>query len=211
VAGAGVIGSSIAFHLARLGCQDALLIDKNGVCAANSARSGALVRNHYANLDEARFALAALPWFEEWGERVGGDCGFTRTGLLQLVSSGDHDTLRANVADLRSVGVSTELVGAEEIAEIQPGIRVGDDELAAYEPRGGNADPVATTKSFAAAAARLGVRVVTGVPVTGLHSSGVRVSGVDTPAGLRGDGVLPTSEASLVGACRFAAASPIPR
>jgi sarcosine oxidase subunit beta len=52
-----------------------------------------------------------------------------------------------------------------------------------HEPRGGYADPVATTKSFAAAAARLGVRVVTGVPVTGLHSSGVRVSGVDTPAG----------------------------
>lgn len=181
--GAGVVGSAIAFHLARLDVPDVLLLERGEVAGRASGRSGALVRTHYPNLDEARVALAALPWFEEWPDRVGGDCGFQATGFLQMVDGRDHSTLRHNTALLRDIGVTTRLVDHGEIAGLEPGLRLTGDELAAYEPRSGYADPVATTRGFAAAAGRLGAQVAEGVAVTGLRTQGDRVLGVHTDAG----------------------------
>jgi glycine/D-amino acid oxidase-like deaminating enzyme len=183
VVGAGVIGTSIAFQLARLGAGKVVALDKGAVGGRASGRSGALVRTHYTCVDEARIALAALPWFEEWGERVGGDCGFTPTGFLQMVAARDRPTLRHNVALLREIGVDTRLVDAAEIAELQPELCLADGELAAYEPRSGYADPVATTLGFASAARRLGATVAPGVAVTSLMTAHDQVTGVQTTAG----------------------------
>ncbi|MPZ12722.1 MAG: FAD-dependent oxidoreductase, partial [Kiloniellaceae bacterium] len=149
VVGAGIIGTAIAFHLAQRGMTDVIVCDKGGVAGQASGRSGALVRTHYTNLDEARIALAALPWFEEWEERVGGDCGFAPTGFLQMVDRRDQQTLRRNVEALQHIGVDTRLVGPDEIRDLQPHLHLHGDELAAYEPRSGYADPVATTRCLA--------------------------------------------------------------
>jgi sarcosine oxidase, subunit beta len=183
VVGAGVVGAAIAFGLTSRGVRDVVVLDKGTVAGRASGRSGALVRNHYTNLDEARVALAALDWFEHWADRVGGDCGFQRTGFLQMVDRSDHQTLRDNVDRLRGVGVDTRLVGAAELAELAPGLRLDGDELAAYEPRGGYADPVATTHALAEAARAGGARVEEHVEATAVLTAGGRVSGVRTSDG----------------------------
>jgi sarcosine oxidase subunit beta len=184
VVGGGVIGCSIAFHLTRLGVKDVLVLEKGTVAGQASGRSGALVRMHYSNEPEARLALAALPWFERWKELVGGDCGFVPTGFLQLVHPSDNDKLRQNTAMLQRIGVQTRLVAAEEIQELQPGLEVREDEIGAFEPRSGYADPVRTTCGFAAAAQRRGAMVQEGVEVTGLLARHGRIEGVETGAGL---------------------------
>lgn len=181
--GAGVVGAAIAFNLARLGVTDVVVLDKGTVAGQASGRSGALVRTHYTNLDEARVALAALDWFEQWDERVGGSCRFAPTGFLQMVASQDHSTLRSNVEQLRGIGVDTTLVNADEIRRLQPHMAVEEDAVAAYEPRGGYADPVATTVGFTDAARRLGVTVFEQVEVTGLISAHGRIRGVRTSYG----------------------------
>jgi len=183
VVGAGVIGASVAFHLTRVGLRDVVLVDRGPVAGQASGRSGALVRTHYTNAPEARLALASLPWFEQWGELVGGDCGFTRTGFLQLVAAADRARLRRNVAMLRQLGVETSLVAAPEIAGLQPGLDVDEDALAAYEPRSGYADPIATTRGFVAAAERNGAVVREGLDVEAIVTEGGRVSGVETADG----------------------------
>jgi sarcosine oxidase subunit beta len=183
VVGGGVIGASTAFHLARRGVRRVALLEKREIAAGASGRSGALVRMHYANPHEARIALAALPWFEEWGERIGGDCGFTRTGFLQLVAPHDRERLRQNVAMLREVGVPTDLIDAAAIRSLQPQLALDGAEIAAFEPRSGYADPVATARALAAAAAALGVRVMEGVEATRLAVDGGRVAGVETDRG----------------------------
>lgn len=183
VVGAGIIGSSTAFNLARLGMSGVVLLDRDGVAAQASRLSAGLVRTHYSNAPEARLALAGLRWFENWGELVGGDPGFHRTGLAALVSRQDHDKLRRNVAMLQQVGVETQLVGPEELVEIEPEMRVAEDELGAYEPRSGYADPAGTTRSMADAARRLGVEVREGVAATAIRTEGDRVIGVDTSQG----------------------------
>lgn len=191
VVGAGVIGCSTAFHLARLGVRRVALVERRHVAWGASGRSGALVRTHYTNVPEARLALAALPWFEEWEDRVGGSCGFVPTGFVQLVAPADSARLRDNVGRLRDdVGVETELLQADGLRRLAPYLRVEDGELAAYEPRSGYADPEATTHALAAAAQRLGVTLVEGREVTRIAVEGGRVRGVETAEGRLGCSVV---------------------
>jgi sarcosine oxidase subunit beta len=183
VVGAGAMGCSIAFHLARAGVGPVTVLDKGGICSGMTFRSGALVRLHYTNEHEARVALCAYRYFHEWRDIVGGDCGFVQTGFLMVVGPGDVERLHANIAMLRSLGVETEAVTPEEVREAQPFARVDDIGGAAYEPLSGYADPHKTTMAFAEAARRLGVRFHTGRAVTGIRVASGRVLGVETAQG----------------------------
>src|SRR5579863_1314721 len=158
VIGAGVVGCSVAYHLARGGAA-VTVFDRGDLCAGMSARSGALVRMHYTFAPEAELAWKSLEYFENWREMVGaGDCGFERTGFAVVVGPDNVEKLRANVAMLRAIGVDTRLVEPSELKSLDPAFNIDDVALAAYEPRSGYADPIATTKGFAAAAMQRGVR-----------------------------------------------------
>src|SRR5829696_7613207 len=115
VVGAGAMGCSIAFHLARAGVRSVTVLDKGGICSGMTYRSGALVRLHYTNEPEARIALCAYRYFHEWVDLVGGDCGFVQTGFLMVVAPDDLARLHANVAMLRALGVDTEVVTPADV------------------------------------------------------------------------------------------------
>jgi sarcosine oxidase subunit beta len=182
VIGAGVVGASVAFHLAERGV-DTLVLDREGPAAGSTARSGALIRAHYPTALEADLAWESLTdYFEPWGERVGGGCGFTRTGFAYLVGDENVEALRHNVALQQGVGVEAGIVGPDELGEIDPALRTTGVSLAAYEPRGGYADPTAATVSFLRAAKTLGARFERR-RATALLVSGDRVRGVRTEDG----------------------------
>ncbi len=182
VIGAGVVGASIAFHLAERGV-DTLVLDRGGPATGSTARSGALIRAHYPTALEADLTWESLTdYFEPWGERVGGGCGFTRTGFAYLVAEENVEALKHNVALQRSVGVETGLVGTDELGEIDPALRTDGLALAAYEPRGGYADPVATAVGFLRAAQARGARFEQR-RVTALLQHRDRVRGVQTHGG----------------------------
>jgi sarcosine oxidase, subunit beta len=182
VVGGGVMGCSIAFHLAERGV-DVLVLERGTVCSGMTARSGGLVRTHYTNAPEASMALAGLGYFRDWRERVGGWCGFTATGAAILVGPGDADRLRRNVAMLRGLGVDTEVATPAELAAEHPELDLGGVGLAAVEPASGYADPVATTFAFASRAVDLGARIRQGVGVRALRVAGDAVVGLDTSEG----------------------------
>jgi len=182
VVGAGVVGASVAFHLAERG-METLVLDREGPATGSTARSGALVRAHYPTALEADLAWESLTrYFEPWGERVGGGCGFTRTGFAYLAGEDRVEALRHNAALGRSVGVETELIGPEELKEIDPSLDTGSVALAAYEPRGGYADPTATVIGLLDAARALGTRFERRrVKALRVHREGM--AGVETESG----------------------------
>jgi sarcosine oxidase subunit beta len=182
VVGGGVMGCSIAFHLAERGV-DVLMLERGTVCSGMTARSGAIIRTHYTNAPEARMALAGLAYFRDWRERVGGWCGFTVTGATVLVGPGDAERLRRNVAMLRGLGADTEVVTPAELAAEHPELDLGGVGLAAVEPGSGYADPVATTFAFASRAVDLGARIRQGVTVHAVRVAGGRVAGLATSDG----------------------------
>ena len=181
VIGAGVQGASLAFHLAARGAR-VIVAERSVVAAGATGRSSGLVRVHYELLAEARLAWAAQDWFRNWRERVGGECGFTVTGFLWLEPGANRARLAANSAAHRALGVDSSIVDADEIRRIAPGLAVGD-EVAAYEPDSGYADPSMTAGSLIAAAKERGARLVQGAEVTAIHQAGGRVTGVTTAKG----------------------------
>ena len=182
VIGAGVQGASLAFHLAARGAS-VIVLERSSVAAGATGRSSGLVRMHYDLLAETRLAWASFPYFRDWAERVGGECGFTRTGFLRIEPASGADRLRANVTDRQALGIATSVVDAEEIRRIAPGLEVDDDEVAAYEPDSGYADPSGTASGFMRAARDRSARLVQGAEVTAITVQGGRVTGVETTRG----------------------------
>jgi sarcosine oxidase subunit beta len=182
VVGAGVQGASLAFHLARRGIRT-IVVERATVAAGATGRSSGLVRMHYDLIADARLAWASYGWFRDWAERVGGDCGFTRTGFLQIVGPDYAATLRANVAAQQAIGVPTSVLSADEIRRLAPAFAIDDEESAAYEPESGYADPAATATGFLRAARDLGARLVQGAEVTAIPVVGGAVTGVETTRG----------------------------
>jgi sarcosine oxidase, subunit beta len=183
VIGAGVMGASIAFHLARLGVRNTLVIERGTVCSGNTRKSGALVRMHYSNQPEARLALASLTYFHHWRDLVGGDAGFKNVGFVLLVGPENEDKLRRNVAMQQRLGINTRVVSADELREIQPSINLDDGAVGAFEPDSGYADPVAATHAFMRAARDQDVALSEGVTVTSIEQRSGRVSCVVTSEG----------------------------
>lgn len=182
VIGAGVQGASLAYHLACRGAR-VIVVERSTTAAGATGRSSGLVRMHYDLAAEASLAWASYPWFRDWASRIGGDCGFVRTGFLWLESGTATALLRANVAMQRRLGIETSVVEADEIGRLCPAIAVEEGDVAAYEPGSGYADPAAVTMGFLAAARDRGARLVQRAEVTAIRVASGAVAGVETTRG----------------------------
>jgi sarcosine oxidase subunit beta len=184
IVGGGCVGCSIALNAARLDPSlRIILVERQHIAWGTTGRSTAIVRQHYSNPATARMALESLNVFENFRTVVGGDSGFMPIGFLLAVSEKETPMLKRNVQMQRGLGIETSVLEPNEIARLQPGVNVTDLAAAAYEPRSGYADPVATTKSFAEAAVKLGVRVLEQTRVQAIIESGGRIRGVKTERG----------------------------
>jgi sarcosine oxidase subunit beta len=182
IIGAGVHGASLAFHLAEQGVH-ALVLEKGVVAGGATGRSSGIVRMHYDVEAEARLACRSHAYFSDWTNRVGGECGFTQVGFLQMVPPGEVAALRANTAMQQRVGIRTDVVDADTVRRLLPGIAIAEGQVAAYEPLSGYADPTQTAGSLMVAAAARGARLIQGCAVTGVRLAAGRVVGVDTSRG----------------------------
>src|SRR5512143_205993 len=183
IIGAGVQGASLAFHLARRGLKP-LVVEKRFVAAGATGRSSGLVRMHYDVQQDTELAWVSFQYFRNWKEMVGGDCGFTRTGFVQLVAPPDMDLLKANVAMHQRIGVPVLLIDAADLRRLAPSFAADDVVCAAYEPESGYAMPSDTAGALMNAARANGARLVQDCAVTGIITTGGRVSGVQSSQGI---------------------------
>lgn len=179
IIGGGIMGCSTGFQLAQRGFNVAIF-EKDSIGAGPSGRSSAIIRQHYSNELTARMALYSLGIFQNFEERVGGECGFMKTGFVMLASAKDQEGLAANVAMQQGVGVQTELVTPETLKEIMPGLATDELVAAAYESESGFADPYLTVTSYAAAARRVGVKIYQNTMVKGINFESGKVVGINT-------------------------------
>ena len=183
IVGAGVMGASIAFHLAQRKAGRILIVDKDHVGRGGSGRSSALVRMHYSFPPEVQLALISLRMFERWQELVGASPLFYRTGFARIVHPGEADLLRRNVEMQRALGVNVSLISRQELQTMCPDWRVEDVELAAYEPDSGYGDGAAVASDFLARARELGTAYSPRTRMTSLIVNQGRIHGVQTDQG----------------------------
>jgi sarcosine oxidase subunit beta len=190
IVGAGVQGASLAFHLAGRGVR-VLVLERETVAAGATGRSSGFVRMHYDLASDAKLAWASFPYFEDWAGMVGhGDCGFVRTGFLQIMPADLAPHVRANIEAQQAMGIDTGMLTAADVARLVPGAVTDDVSAAIYEPRSGYADPSGTAAGFLAAARALGARVVQDCPATAVLLEGDAVAGVETERGRFGAPVV---------------------
>src|SRR5512136_2156462 len=179
IIGGGVHGASLAFHLALRGVK-ATVFEKQFVGAGATGRSSGLVRMHYDTEVEARLAWESFRYFRNWKELVGGECGYTRTGFIQIVSAEHEERLKANVAMHQRIGIPALVVTSDDVKRLAPAFVTDDFRVAAYEPESGYAMPSDTANALMTAARERGARLVQGEAVTGVKVEGGRVAGVET-------------------------------
>jgi len=162
ILGGGVMGTAIALKLARR-CdplrEPTVLIERSHLGAGSSGRSGAILRQHYA---DARLALMARDSLREYAALEGltaRQIGFRRSGVLSIAGPRRPDwveRLRRNHAVLVEAGIDVRLLGPAEMQALVPGLRAEDGSLGLWEPDGGFVDPVRTVQAFATLARSYG-------------------------------------------------------
>lgn len=182
VVGGGVVGCSIAWHLARRGAE-VVLVEARRVAAAASGASAGGVRQQGRDPREMPLAIAAIARWEHLEDELGEDIHYYREGHIKLFGrEEDIAVARASVEQQRALGLEITLVAGQELHDLVPGI-APHIVAGTYTANDGHANPVLTTEAFAAAAQREGAEFRTGVTVTGLLRDGDRVTGITTSDG----------------------------
>lgn len=184
IVGAGVMGTSIAFHLAKRNAGKIVVIDKDHVGRGGSGRSSALVRMHYSFPPEVELALISLRTFQDWKEIVGSPGDFRKTGFVRIVHPNETERLKLNVEMQRRLGVKVELIDKQQLSELEPDWNVEEVEFAAYEPDSGYGDGAGVAGDFLEAARALGAMYASRTQAGSLLSESGRVCGVMTGQGV---------------------------
>ncbi len=187
VIGAGVIGCSVAWNLARLGAGRVLVLDRGRVAEGTSAMSSGILRTHYSVASNVELARRSWQVFEHFAATLDDDeasAGLVKCGYLIAAPSGDKlEALRGALATQQAMGIEVQMLDARQAQTLLPIAQFDDAALIGFEPQAGFADATLVATSYARAARRQGVRFLEGVAVTGLVQQAGRVTGVDTVQG----------------------------
>jgi sarcosine oxidase subunit beta len=188
VVGAGVVGTSVAWHLSALGAGRVLVLEQGQVGSGTTAQSSGILRTHYSvveNIELARRSWRVFDRFADYLHDEDASCGLVRCGYLIAAPQGDKlESLRAALQAQQSQGIEVQLLSPREASERLPIARFDDAALIGFEPEAGFADAYLVASSFARAARRRGVQIREGVTVEGLVRQGDRVTGVRTTQAL---------------------------
>ena len=183
IIGAGIMGVSTAYHLARLGVGPVVVLERDTVCSGSTALASGGIRHQYANRLGVELTTHSIVTYERFREEFGVDPNFRQHGYLILIGSEDELAIaRRSVALQQSLGVKVELLDAAATRGLCPYLNTSDLLGATYTPRDGYADPYLCATAIAARARDLGVIIKQQHEVRGFLRSGDRILGVTTGA-----------------------------
>ena len=183
IAGAGVSGSSIAFRLASAGMKVMLLDAKNPGAGASGSCDKAIFMQSKRPGIHMELALASRRMYDRLEDELNADIEFEAEGGMVLIETESQmEFMTGFIASQREAGIRVELMDAQATKQAQP--FVADHILgASFSPDDADVNPLALNQGFVNAAVRLGTTLLTHTEVTGVISSGGKVTGVQTTAG----------------------------
>jgi sarcosine oxidase subunit beta len=185
IVGGGCMGASVAFHLAKRGVTDVVLVEREPRLGTGSTgRNAGGVRHQFSSEANIRLSIESIRMLAHFEEEVGHQIDFHQDGYLFLLSSQSSvDTFRHNVGIQRACGVDVQWLDPADAARLAPGIDIAGVLGATWCQQDGIADPNGVTMGFAKAAQAMGVDVARETEVTGITSEGGRITGVRTSRG----------------------------
>jgi sarcosine oxidase subunit beta len=185
IIGGGVMGASIAYHLAKAGQRDVVLLERESFFGQGATgRCAGGIRYQFSTEINIRLSLLSLPMLDRFEEETGQAIDVRHCGYLFLLTRGeDVAAFDRNVALQHRLGVQTEWLSSDEIRRRLPMMHLDDVLAGAWHPNDGLADPNGVVMGYVNAARRLGAKVFNEVTVTGAETGGGRVMAVVTNVG----------------------------
>ncbi|MFI6106466.1 NAD(P)/FAD-dependent oxidoreductase [Streptomyces sp. NPDC051310] len=184
VVGGGVIGASIAFHLAEARAGRVLLVERDTPASGSSGKPVGGVRAQFSDPVNVRLGQRSLEAWRAFGERPGADVGLESVGYLFLLADeAEVETFRRGLEVQHAHGVPSRLLTPGAAHALCPYVDPSSFVAAAHSPADGYALPGAAVRGYLRAAEALGVTVRTRCAVTGVETSGGTVRAVRTTAG----------------------------
>jgi len=185
VIGGGIVGASVAYHLAKAQAGRIVLLERESLLGTGSTgRCAGGFRHQFSSEINIRLSLESVRMILSFSEELDYPADVHQNGYLFLLSKPEEaETFKKNVALQNSCGVPSIFLPPGEIARLAPHVALDGILGATYCAWDGIGDPNGMTQGYASAARRLGVNFRTGVAARGLHISGNRIEAVETDAG----------------------------
>ncbi|MGA8115565.1 MAG: FAD-dependent oxidoreductase [Actinocatenispora sp.] len=187
IVGGGIVGCSLAFHLALYGHSDVTVLEAGLLGEGATAKATGGIRQQFSSPVNADIAHEAVGYFEHFAERVGEPFAFRQHGYLFLLgSAAQYQQFRQNVDMQRGLGVDVELLAPDALTDLVPGLNTDGLHGGSYCPSDGSGSPADAVAAFARQARRRGVRIEQNTRVTAVQrGADGAVTGVVTGDGRR--------------------------
>lgn len=184
IVGGGALGTSIAYHLAKSGEKDVLLLEKNVLTAGSTWHAAGLMGQLRSKVNLTRLMQYSADLCAKIGAETGQDVGWKNVGSLRLAASDARwEELKRAATAAKSYGFDMELVGPDEVKRLFPLVDTKDLRGATWIASDGHVDPYSLTHAYAKGARAGGVRIVEAVTVTGFAIKDRRITSVKTTEG----------------------------
>ena len=181
IIGGGVIGVSVAYHLALKKAGRIVLFEKGQLGEGSTSRCVGGIRTQFSTEINIRFSLESLKTFEQFEEEFGVNPEFKRIGYLFLATTeSEMEVFKGNVSLQKKFNIPVELLNPDEIRVRWPYLRMQDILGGTFCPCDGYAGPSEVLSGFATGARRAGVKIYEGVGVTSISLTKGRVKGIKT-------------------------------
>jgi 4-methylaminobutanoate oxidase (formaldehyde-forming) len=184
IVGGGIAGCSTAYHLAKLGKRDVLLLEQGKLTCGTTWHAAGLIGQMRPNRNMTRMSKYGIELYSTLEAETGLATGWKQCGSLNVASTPERmKVLRKQVALAKSFGVDVEEISPQQAGELYPVMRTDDLQGAIWIPGDGKANPADLAMSLAKGARNGGVRIVEDIEVTGVIVERGRVAGVRTAQG----------------------------
>ena len=185
IIGGGVIGASVAYHLAKLGWQDVVLLERKQFACGTTWHAAGLIGTVRANESHARLTEYSMRLLHELEQETGQSTGFRQVGSLSIAHSVDRwEELRRVAAMNNAFGVTrVDTVTAQEVKALFPLIDTTDIIGGTFVEHDGKGNPIEITNAFLKGARQRGATCIEGVLVEDVLSESGQVRGVVTSRG----------------------------
>jgi sarcosine oxidase, subunit beta len=185
IIGGGVMGLSTAYHLARRGVRDVVLLDKDALGSGSTCKAAGGVRAQFSDPVNITLGARSLETFRDFSVLFGQEIDLREVGYLFLLSSpADVSAFEANVALQNDLGIPSRMIGVDEARRLSPLISTDGLLAAAYSPTDGHCTPESVVLGYASAARREGATLLSHCAATGIDVRDGRIVAVRTEAGV---------------------------